>query len=71
VRNVDYNGYTPLMHAAYADDVTPALIELLLARGADVHAVGTGEVSGETAVSIAAKRGESEVLRILRNAQAR
>jgi hypothetical protein len=33
-----------------------------------VHAVGKGEVAGETAVSIAAKRGETDVLRILRNA---
>ena len=71
VRNVDYNGYTPLMHAAYCDAASPELIRLLLARGADVYAVGKGEVAGETAVSIAAKRGETEVLRILRDAHAR
>jgi ankyrin repeat protein len=70
VRNVDYRGYTPLMHAAYADDGTPELIQLLLSKGADIHAVGRGDTAGETAVSIAAKRGETEILRILRNAQA-
>ena len=71
VRNVDYNGYTPLMHAAYCDETSPELIRLLLSRGADVDAVGKGEVAGETALSIAAKRGETEILRILRDAQAR
>ena len=30
------------MHAAYADDGTPELIQLLLAKGADVHVVGRG-----------------------------
>jgi ankyrin repeat protein len=71
VRNVDFRGYTPLMHAAYADHVTPELIQLLLARGADVHVIGKGETAGETAVSIAAKRGETEALRLLRAAQTR
>lgn len=71
VRNVDYNGYTPLMHAAYCDEAAPALIQLLLARGADVHAVGKGEVAGDTALTIAARRGDTEVARILRDAHAR
>ena len=70
-RNVDYRGYTPLMHAAYADDGTPELIQLLLSKGADVHAVGKGDTVGETAVTIAAKRGETETLRILRGAAAK
>ena len=68
VRNIDYRGYTPLMHAAYADDGTPELIQLLLSKGADVHVVGKGDTAGETAVTIAAKRGETEILRILRDA---
>jgi ankyrin repeat protein/mono/diheme cytochrome c family protein len=70
-RNVDYRGYTPLMHAAYADDGTPELIQLLLSKGADVHAAGKGDTAGETAVTIAAKRGETEILRILRDAATR
>ena len=57
------------MHAAYADDGTPELVQLLLSKGADVYAVGRGDTAGETAVSIAAKRGETETLRILRDAQ--
>jgi ankyrin repeat protein/mono/diheme cytochrome c family protein len=68
VRNIDYRGYTPLMHAAYADDGTPELIQLLLSKGADVHVVGKGDTAGETAVTIAAKRGETEILRLLRDA---
>ena len=71
VRNVDYRGYTPLMHAAYADNGTPELVQALLSKGADVHAVGKGDMAGETAVSIAAKRGETEILRVLRDAAGR
>ena len=65
---VDDEGRTPLMHAAYADDGTPQLIQLLISKGADVHVVGKGDTAGETAVTIAAKRGETEILRILRDA---
>ncbi len=64
---IDYRGYTPLMHAAYYDTVSPELIRLLLGRGANVHATG----EGETAVSLAAKRGDTEVTRLLREAKAR
>ena len=62
VNAADYRGYTPLMHAAYCDTVSPDLIRLLLAKGADLRATG----EGETAISLAAKRGETEVTRILR-----
>jgi len=66
VNVTDYRGYTPLMHAAYCDNVQPELIRLLLAKGANVNATG----EGETALSLAAKRGDTEVTRLLRQAQA-
>ena len=62
VNAVDYRGYTPLMHAAYCDDASPELIRLLLSKGANVHVTG----EGETPLSLAAKRGETEVTRLLR-----
>jgi ankyrin repeat protein len=65
VNVADYRGYTPLMHAAYCDDVSPELIQLLLSKGANVNATG----EGETPLSLAAKRGETEITRLLRDAQ--
>lgn len=65
VNAADYRGYTPLMHAAYCDNAPVELIRLLLDAGADVNATG----EGETALSIAAKRGETETTRLLREAQ--
>jgi ankyrin repeat protein/mono/diheme cytochrome c family protein len=65
VNLVDYRGYTPLMHAAYCDRAPIALIRLLLDAGADIHVKG----EGETALSIAAKRGETEITRLLHEAQ--
>ena len=65
VNSVDYRGYTPLMQAAYCDRVAAELIRLLLAKGANVNATG----EGETPLSLAAKRGETEVTRLLREAQ--
>lgn len=62
VKVVDYRGYTPLMHAAYCDGVNVELIQLLLSRGVDPDAEG----EGETALSLAAKHGETEVTRLLR-----
>jgi ankyrin repeat protein len=53
------------MHAAYRDDAPVELIRLLLEKGADVKATG----EGETALSLAAKRGETETTRLLREAQ--
>jgi ankyrin repeat protein len=58
----EHRGYTPLMHAAYCDEASVELIRLLLAKGADVNATG----EDETALSLAAKRGETEVTRLLR-----
>jgi ankyrin repeat protein len=65
VNSADYRGYTPLMHAAYCDNVSPELIRLLLASGADINATG----EGETALTLAGKRGETEVLKLLRQAR--
>jgi len=65
VNSVDYRGYTPLMHAAYYDGDAPELIRLLLAKGANVNVTG----EGETPLMLAAKRGETEVTRLLREAQ--
>lgn len=65
VNAANYRGYTPLMHAAYCDDVSAELIRLLLAKGANINATG----EGETALTLAAKRGETEISRVLREAQ--
>jgi ankyrin repeat protein len=65
VNAADYRGYTSLMHAAYRDNASPELIRLLLDHGADISATG----EGETAVSLAAKRGETETTRLLRAAE--
>jgi ankyrin repeat protein len=65
VNAVDYRGYNVLMHAAYNDGCSAELIRLLLAKGADIRATG----EGETALSLAAKRGETEITRLLREAQ--
>jgi ankyrin repeat protein/mono/diheme cytochrome c family protein len=62
----DFRGYTPLMHAAYFDRVSADLIRLMLARGADIKATG----EGETAVTLASKRGETDVTRVLQEAAA-
>jgi ankyrin repeat protein len=65
VNSVDYRGYTPLMHAAYCDRAGAELIRLLLSKGANMNATG----EGETPLSLAAKRGETEVTCVLREAQ--
>ena len=65
VNATDYRGYTPLMYAAHYDRDSPELLRFLLARGANNNATG----EQETPVSLAAKRGETEATRILREAQ--
>jgi ankyrin repeat protein len=62
VNVADHRGYTPLLLAAQYDGDAPELIRLLLARGADLAA----SAEGETALSLAAKRGESAVTKLLR-----
>jgi ankyrin repeat protein len=62
VNAADHRGYTPLLLAAQCDRDSPELVRLLLDRGAGLDAVA----EGETALSLAAKRGETEVTRLLR-----
>jgi ankyrin repeat protein len=66
VNAVDHRGYTALILAAQYDRDAVGLIRLLLNRGADI----TATAEGETALSWAAKRGETEVTRMLRAAAA-
>src|SRR5262249_15915094 len=66
VNAVDYRGYTPLLQAVQYDRDAIEIVTLLLARGADLNAVA----EGNTAVSIAARRGETELTRLLRDAVA-
>jgi ankyrin repeat protein len=58
----DHRGYTALMFAAQYDGDATELVRLLLARGADVTPVA----EGQTALDLAAKRGETGVTRLLR-----
>ena len=62
----DYRGYTPLMHATQYDRDSPEIVRLLLARGANVNVTA----EGQTPVSIAARRGNTELTRLLREASA-
>ena len=60
VRNI--RGYSPLMLAASSDAIPAAAVKLLLARGADTSFTGDYD---ETARDMAAKRGDTEVTRLL------
>ena len=64
VNAVDHRGYTPLIFAAHFDGDAVELVRFLLSRGADIHA----KAEGETALSLAARRGETEVTKVLRTA---
>lgn len=64
VNAVDYRGYTPLMHAVQYDRDSPEIVKLLLDRGANVNVTG----EGHTPVSIAARRGDTPLTRLLREA---
>jgi ankyrin repeat protein len=61
----DYRGYTPLMLAAHYDRDAVEIVKLLLAHGADPAASG----EDETAATLAGKRGDTDLGRLLRNAQ--
>jgi ankyrin repeat protein len=60
----DHRGYTALMFAAQYDDDAVELVRLLLAHGADVTPVA----EKQTALSLAEKRGETAVTKLLRAA---
>jgi ankyrin repeat protein len=66
VNAVDHRGYTALVLAAHFDGDAVELVRLLLAHGANIDA----KADGETALSLAARRGETEVTKVLRAAAA-
>ncbi len=57
----DERGYSPLMYAAYSEALPAGIVRLLLDKGADLSVKG----EGETPKSLAAKRGDTEVARLL------
>lgn len=57
----DIRGYSPLAYAAGSDAVPAGVVKLLLAKGADVNVRG----DDETPAMLAAKRGNTEVARML------
>jgi ankyrin repeat protein len=61
VNTQDYRGYSPLMYSAYSEAMPVEVVRLLLAKGADRSATG----EGETAMTLAAKRGNTEIVRLL------
>ncbi len=58
----DEEGYTPLMRAAYSDFVPTENVRTLLSAGADVNARSAG---GDTALALARKRGDTELVGLL------
>ncbi len=61
VNVVDDRGYSALMYAAGSEAMPAGIVKLLLAKGADPNCSG----EGETARSLAAKRGDTELARLL------
>ncbi len=57
----DVRGYSPLLYAAGSDALPAGVVRMLLAKGADLTAKG----DDETAPMLAAKRGNTEVARVL------
>jgi ankyrin repeat protein/mono/diheme cytochrome c family protein len=60
VRNI--RGYSPLMLAASSDAIPAGIVKMLLAKGADASYSADYD---ETALVLAAKRGNTEVVRLL------
>ena len=57
----DYRGYSPLMWAAYSEAMPAGIVKTLLDRDADTKVSG----EGETPRTLAGKRGDNEVARLL------
>ena len=57
----DERGYSPLMYAAYSEWMPAGVVKMLLAKGAGTDVKG----EDETPVTLAAKRGDTEVARLL------
>ena len=66
VNAADYRGYTPLMHAAQYDRDSLDIVRMLLARGANANVTA----EGQTPASIAARRGDTALACLLREAAA-
>ena len=62
-----FAGYTPLIGAAYSELKSPAVVKMLLDKGADVKLKGA---DGQTALSLAKKRGHTAVVELLQKAGA-
>lgn len=63
----DQDGRTPLMHAVLAEDADPAIVKLLVERGADVNAADTQKW---TALHFAARDQKAPIVRVLLEAGA-
>lgn len=64
IRNI--RGYSPLMLAAGSDSISPGIVKLLLAKGADTTYTADYD---ETAHMLTARRGNTEVTRLLAGSQ--
>ena len=61
VQLADHDGFSPLTYAAYSEVAGPEAVRLLVRHGAKPHPT----VDGETPASLAAKRGATDVVKML------
>lgn len=59
------SGYTALMYAAASESNDPEWIKAMLAKGAEAH---TQAKDGQTALTLAERKGKSEIVRLLQQA---
>src|SRR5262245_39477554 len=64
----DEDGRTPLMHAVLADDADPAIVKLLIQRGANVNLVDDGQEW--SALHFASRDQKEPIVRVLLEAGA-